>query len=251
MKLSFVIPAYNEEAMLGSCLESVMREIQTRADACEVIVVNNASTDRTREVALSFSGVSVVDEPQKGLTCARAAGYAAAHGDLIANIDADTMLPPGWMDTVFHEFGKHERLVALSGPCIFYDLPQITKRAVRAFYYAGYAGYLFNRYVTGVGSLIQGGNFVVRRSAIAAMGGFNQDFTFYGEDADLARRLHRVGEVKFTFALPIYASGRRLAGEGTLKMGLRYSMNYFTTLYLKRPVTRSFIDVRHARTHSD
>ena len=76
VRLSFVVPAYNEEAYLPACLESIVAQTRELGDAVEVIVVNNASTDRTREVALAVPGVRVVDEPRKGLTFARQAGFA-------------------------------------------------------------------------------------------------------------------------------------------------------------------------------
>ena len=77
---------------------------QELGDAVEIIVVNNASSDRTREVALGYPGVRVVDEPQKGLTFARQAGFAASTGELIANVDSDSRLTPGWVQTVLKEF---------------------------------------------------------------------------------------------------------------------------------------------------
>ena len=98
MKISFVIPAYNEEGYLGECLASVRRELARGRYDAEVIVVNNASTDKTAEIARSFPGVIVVDEPKKGLSQARHSGFAASSGDLIANVDADTILPKGWLD---------------------------------------------------------------------------------------------------------------------------------------------------------
>src|SRR3990167_4676451 len=76
MKISFVIPAHNEEAVIGKCLASVFKEInrsRTSIDT-EVVVVDNASTDRTREEALKFPNVTVVRENLKGLVYARRAG---------------------------------------------------------------------------------------------------------------------------------------------------------------------------------
>ena len=67
MKLSFVIPAYNEQDYLGECIESIKREAASSSYPIEIIVVNNASTDKTAEVARSYSDVQVVDEPLKGL----------------------------------------------------------------------------------------------------------------------------------------------------------------------------------------
>lgn len=244
MKLSFVIPAYNEEKMIGQCLRSILAVTAGKNYDIEIIVVNNASTDRTREIALVFSGVRVIDEPEKGLVKARAAGYNASSGDLIANIDADTELTPGWIDKVFAEFEQDNKLVVLSGPFIYHDLSVIERLLVRLFYYFGYIVYLFNRFVLRISSMVQGGNFIVRRSALELIGGYNKNFDFYGEDTDIACRLNKVGAVKFTFALPIYASGRRLQKEGILKMGFRYSLNYFWTVFLKKPFSKEFIDVR-------
>src|SRR6185437_8312041 len=101
MRLSFVIPAYNEEAYLPACLESILAQTRNLLPGrVEIIVVNNASSDRTREVAQSFPEVILVDEPHKGLTYARQAGFCASSGELIANVDADSRLPPGWVKTV-------------------------------------------------------------------------------------------------------------------------------------------------------
>lgn len=121
MKLSIVIPAYNEEKNIDECLECVQKEIHGSTDI-EVIVVNNASTDSTRERVLAHPGVILVDEPQKGIVHARAAGYAKSTGALIANIDADSRMPEGWIQYVRHAFWDTD-LMALSGPYIYYDAP--------------------------------------------------------------------------------------------------------------------------------
>lgn len=235
MKISVVIPAYNEEKFIKDCLDSILNEISNKNYDIEIIVVNNASTDRTREIISSFSQVKLVDEPKKGLVRARQAGYQASSGELVANIDADTRMTEGWFDKVISEFFKNKKLVSLSGPFIYYDLPKKVNVGVRLYYYLGFIAYIINRYILRVGSIIQGGNFVVKRTALEAIGGFNKDFDFWGEDADLARRLVKVGQVKFTFDLPIYASGRRLLEEGIVKTGSRYILNYFSTIFFKKP----------------
>ncbi len=243
--VSFVVPAYNEEKHLARSLAAIISETKRSGCAAEVIVVNNASTDATGEVAASFPEVIVVDEPVKGLVQARRAGYLRASGDLIANVDADTIVTEGWLARVLSEFERRPRLVALSGPYIYYDVPRRTRAAVRAFYVMGYGFYVLNRFVLRSGSLLQGGNFVVRRTALEQIGGYNPSFSFYGEDTDLARRLNAVGGVKFTFGLPALSSGRRLVEEGVLRIGLRYSMNFVWATYRHRPFTDEWIDIRH------
>jgi glycosyltransferase involved in cell wall biosynthesis len=242
--VSFVVPAYNEEKRLARTLTAIMSELQRSGCIGEVIVVNNASTDATGDIAASYPEVIVVDEPVKGLVQARRAGFLRASGALIANVDADTIVTEGWLDRVLAEF-RRPGLVALSGPYIYYDVPKRTRAVVRAFYMMGYGAYVLNRFVLRSGSMLQGGNFVVRRSALEQIGGYNPDFSFYGEDTDLACRLHAVGAVKFTFALPALSSGRRLVEEGVFRTGLCYAMNFVWATYRRRPFTNDWIDIRH------
>ena len=95
--VSVIVPARNEEACLGACLESLA--VQTGV-GFEIILVNDASTDRTREIAQSFPLVRVVeaDIPPSGWTGknnAMAAGARAARGDWLLFTDADTVHLPG------------------------------------------------------------------------------------------------------------------------------------------------------------
>ena len=265
MRLSFVVPAYNEEAYLPACLDSICEQIRTLpTGTCEIIVVNNASTDRTREVALRYPGVTVVDEPRKGLTFARQAGFAASTGALIANVDADSRLTPNWVSKVLTTFAEAEAsaaaksnaaakpetqrpLVSFSGPLVYYDLTPRQRLLVHVFYMTAWTTYAINRYILRVGSMVQGGNFVVSRASLEAIGGFNTAISFYGEDTDIARRLNDVGEVRFTFDLKMSSSARRLKSEGMLTMAARYSINYLWTTFFKRPYTDTYIDIREAQ----
>jgi len=261
MRLSFVVPAYNEEAYLPACLDSILH--QTRAlpsGTVDIIVVNNASTDRTRAVALSYPAVTLVDEPRKGLTFARQAGFAASTGALIANVDADSRLTPNWLAQVLSTFAESEAraaspeikpLAALSGPVLYYDLTPRQRILVHIFYLTAWTTYAINRYLLRVGSMVQGGNFVTSRAALEAIGGFNTAISFYGEDTDIARRLNAVGEVRFTFDLKMFSSARRLKSEGMLTMAARYSINYLWTTFLKRPFTDTYVDIREAQALPD
>ncbi len=244
MVLSFVIPAYNEESYLADCIESILQQTASIEVSTEIIVVNNASTDGTREVALRYPQVRLVDEPRKGLTAARQAGFLASSGTLIANVDADSRLTPGWVDRVLRAFRANPELAALSGPLLYYDLAPRQRALVHIFYMTAWMTYIMNRYVLRVGSMVQGGNFVVSRPALERIGGFNLAITFYGEDTDIARRLHDVGDVIFTFDLKMFSSARRLKREGILTMAGRYTINYLWTIFLKRPFTHEHIDIR-------
>lgn len=243
VKLAFVIPAYNEEALIGRCLESVLREVARSKVDVEIVVVNNASVDRTKEIASSFAGVRVVDEMQKGLVHARHAGFVATSAELVANIDSDTMLTEGWIDKVLAEFTANPQLVALSGPYIYYDLSTWNQFLVRGFYCLSYVAYLIAKLFR-IGSMIQGGNFVLKRSAWEKAGGFDRTIAFYGEDTDVAVRMSKVGPVKWTFGLPMLTSGRRLEKEGVFKTAGTYVLNFFWVTFVGRPKTRDYTDIR-------
>jgi cellulose synthase/poly-beta-1,6-N-acetylglucosamine synthase-like glycosyltransferase len=245
MKLAFVIPAYNEDALIGKCLESVVAEIARSGADAEIIVVNNASTDRTGEIARSFPSVRVVDEPKKGLVNARDAGFAASEGaELVANIDSDTVVPVGWLDTVLSEFAKDSKLVCLSGPYIYYDMSFWNRALVNMFYGLTYLIYVLNRFILRVGSVVQGGNFVFKREAWARVGGYDRSIEFFGEDTDVAVRLSKVGGVKWTFALKMKTSGRRLEKEGVFRTAGTYTLNFFWVTFRGKPATKAYNDVR-------
>ena len=243
MKLSFVIPAHNEEHYLGKCLDSIFRELEGKNYDTEIIVVNNASTDGTEKLARSYPGVIVINEIEKGIVKARLAGLNASTGELIANIDSDSILTPGWVEKVLYEFNAHKNLVALSGPFIYYDIPKKYNKYVRLFYSAGYLSHLINRAFK-IGAMLQGGNFVIKKSAIMKAGGYNTNLSFYGEDTDIAVRLVKQGLVKFTFKLPMYTSGRRLVHEGGWTMVFKYALNHIWITFLGKPFSKEYLDIR-------
>src|SRR5215472_13852048 len=149
--VSFVVPAYNEEALLKSCLTAITREISRTRCRAEIVVVDNGSTDATRQIASSIPNIRVVDEPQRGLVQARMAGCLVAKGQFIANIDADTILPEGWLRAALAEFAERPELVALSGPYNHYDLPKWAQLIAAGFYRGAYIAHLLSRLLAGCG----------------------------------------------------------------------------------------------------
>jgi cellulose synthase/poly-beta-1,6-N-acetylglucosamine synthase-like glycosyltransferase len=249
MKMSFVIPAYNEEAYIGACVRSARREIRACGCDGEIIVVDNASTDHTAAVASAWPDVRVVFEPRKGLLFARQRGFEESCGDLLACIDADTIVPRGWIGRAMREFARNPRLACLSGPYVYYDLSSAVRVIVTLWYLVAllFLGYI-NQYLFRTGAMVQGGNYVVRRSALEKIGGYNTGIAFYGEDTDLARRLIRVGKVRFTPRLSLPASGRRLRKEGVFQTGVAYALNGLSVLTRGRPSTQKYTDIRESAT---
>jgi len=244
MRLSFVIPAYNEAANIERCVAAIDAELRRRPLPAEIVVVDNASTDATADIASRLPGVQVVREPRKGITFARQAGLERSSGELVANIDADTRLPAGWLDRVLAEFDRDPALLCVSGPHVYDEAAWSVRVSTRLFYIVAFATYLAHRFLLRSGSMVQGGNFVCRRDALERIGGYDTSIQFYGEDTDIAQRLHALGRVKFTLGLPIFASHRRLNGEGLVRTGIRYAVNYLWVAVLGRPFTLASRDIR-------
>lgn len=245
MKLSIVIPAYNEEKYIARCLQSLITQIETLETPrdIEIIVVNNASVDRTAEIASEFAGVSIVTENERGLTKARQAGFSASTGDLIANVDADTKLPAGWIEKIFAEFENNEKLVALSGPFIYTHTSKLSALLVAFWYRVGQFTHFINQYILKKGAMLQGGNFILRRSALEKIGGYDTSIDFWGEDTDIARRISKVGRVKFTFNFPIYTSARRFKKDGFIVAAWKYFINYVWVLIFSKPFIKEYEEI--------
>jgi glycosyltransferase involved in cell wall biosynthesis len=237
MRISLVIPAYNEEKYISPLLESIAKN--RTEEIIEVIVVNNASTDNTAAVAENFPGVRVVNEPDKGLTKARQRGLMEAKGDFVAYLDADTRMPPGWVAKAKYEFSHDPNIVCLSGPFRYYDLPKFQKILAEALWYIAVP---ITYEITGF--MVLGANFIAKRDALIKIGGFDTSITFYGEDTDIALRLSKVGKTKFMMNFFILGSGRRLIDEGLIKTFWRYTVNYYTVTFHAKPHTQEYKDIR-------
>jgi glycosyltransferase involved in cell wall biosynthesis len=235
LDIEFVIIALNEEVLLARCIKSVRSE----APGSQIIVVDNGSTDRTVEVALSFPGVTVVHEKHKVISHARQAGLLAASSEWVAFLDADNELPDMWLleATRVLWYAKREGVVALSGPIMYHELFVLTKLFIYMFYCIGRILHIF-------APMLQGGNSVLNREAILAVGGFDTAIEFYGEDTIVAQRLSHVGKIKFDLAFYIYGSARRFAAEGLWRVGARYALNYFWIWIVGRPLSKTHHDHR-------
>jgi glycosyltransferase involved in cell wall biosynthesis len=89
--ISFVIPAHNEEAVLGATLQALLKAARTLAKEFEIIVVDDASTDRTGEIA-QLAEARVLKVNLRQISAVRNAGASAARGEVLIFIDADTLV---------------------------------------------------------------------------------------------------------------------------------------------------------------
>ncbi|MBI9046253.1 MAG: glycosyltransferase family 2 protein [Anaerolineaceae bacterium] len=97
MKISIIIPAFNEEACIGKVLEELSSYV-SREEA-EILVVDGGSSDNTVQIAES-AGVQVIHEPRRGYGRACAAGLFACNGDIVIFMDADGADDPGYLSAL-------------------------------------------------------------------------------------------------------------------------------------------------------
>jgi len=205
MRVSVVIPAYNEGEFLGKCLDSLKRQT---IKPFEIIVVDNNSADDTAAIAKKYSAKIVVEKKQ-GMIFARNRGYDEASGDIIARTDADTILPPDWVEKIDKNFTQNE-LAGLTGPLVFYDLP--LQSPVYANIYSQIASFF-----SGGGQILNGPNMAISKSVWNKIRtGICTDDKIVHEDVDTAIHIQKIGgKIKEDKTMIVKASGRRIANNPT------------------------------------
>ena len=204
MKISIVIPVYNEAAHLTACLKAIADQSLA---AYEVIVVDNNSTDNSRLVAERFSFVRVMSEPKQGRVHARNRGFDAARGDVIARIDGDTLLPSDWLQQIATFYIHPNHLgQAFTGGASFYNVR--LPRAVSWLY--NFLAFDFNRLLIGHATL-WGSNMAITQAQWQVVRDKTCDLSGMHEDLDLAMHLHGGGYgIHYERSLKVGAHLRRV-----------------------------------------
>jgi glycosyltransferase involved in cell wall biosynthesis len=241
--ISVIVCAHNEERFIAPCLHSLLAQSRL---ADEILVINNASTDRTGAIAAAIPGVRVIDEPRKGLVVARERGRQEARAQLLVYVDADCRAPLTWLERIATRFEEDDELIALSGNYRFYDWDWFGRALLRAYDFSlGPATHILVKYVMRIGVVFYGGNFAVRADALARINGFDTTIEFHGEDTNVGRRLSRVGNVELRNDCFVYTSARRYNAMGKGAVFRLYVRNFWSELLYHRPKDQAHLDVRH------
>jgi len=191
--ISFVVPAYNEEFELPQTLEAIRVAANDRQH--EIIVVDDASTDRTEFVARA-AGVRLVSIKRRQIAAARSAGARVASGDVLFFVDADTRINEnhvsGATAALQAGYSGGSARVAVGGTIPMWSSVLITVSC--AIYFAlklGAGAFLFTT-----------------RKNFDAVGGFDESL-FIGEEVYFSLALHKLGPFKI-LREPIVTSGRKL-----------------------------------------
>jgi glycosyltransferase involved in cell wall biosynthesis len=207
LRVSVVIPVYNEGKYLAACLDSLMAQ-KVKAD--EIIIVDNNSTDDSVEIAKRYP-VKVIHETKQGITPTRNHGFNEAKYEIIARTDADTILPATWIKRIKKSFENAE-VVAVSGPATFYDLPRLVNRTPRS-------KIISSKFIKSYNSIVKqlvkhdclyGPNCAVRKSAWDQIKNLVcLDDKKVHEDLDLAIHIAPLGKILFISSLSVKTSVRR------------------------------------------
>lgn len=177
--ISVVVPALNEETVLGRCLASLQQQ-KLPADRFEIIVVDNGSTDRTREIAWGFGGwlpVTVLDRSGVRISALRNLGAAVAQGELLAFLDADCVAPPHWLQQIADLLHADDfRIIGAQ-----YRIPANSSWVAKAWY-----GDLW-RMKDGPVSYVPGGDLAISRELFMNLGGFDETIVT-SEDTEFCER---------------------------------------------------------------
>jgi glycosyltransferase involved in cell wall biosynthesis len=200
--ITVVIAAHDEEKTLPRCLASLAA--CEKPGAVEIIVVDNASTDGTAQVAASL-GARVVPCATPGAVHAKTAGVATARGSIVAVIDADSTCPSDWLQKIARAFADDALLVGLSGPARYRN----PRRWVRAVMWLWYGWWKLWARVFGNALYAVGTNVAFRRDAYEKAGGFDRNILVGGDEVGFFNKLRRVGRTRYTDELWVETDARR------------------------------------------
>lgn len=206
VRISLVIATYNRAEQLMTTLVSVAAQ-SLAPEAWECVVVDNNSTDATRERVAEFGAchpevhIRYIFEREQGLSAARNAGIVASQGDIIAFVDDDERIVPDFLGAYVDLFDSHPEAMAAGG-CIIAEYPTGRPRWMSRFTeqpIANPMNYGATVRVFPKGKIPGGGNMAFRREALARVGIFDTSLgrtgksLIGGEESDLFERMAAVG----------------------------------------------------------
>lgn len=202
MKISVVVPVFNEEKCIKKCLDSLMSQEEKPE---EIIIVDNNCTDKTIEIVKQFPKIKIIREKRQGIAYARNAGFNIANGDILAKCDADTILPTGWIKKVKEVFTKKKEIIAYVNHFVIYDMPVVNKIIFFSYLYQWFFKIISGYYI------LLGPALAIRKTIwqkIKNQVCINDKLTH--EDIDLSIHASPYGKIFLDKSIYINISGRRI-----------------------------------------
>ena len=226
MKVSIIVPAYNEEDSIAQTLKSLRN--QTYQDR-EIVVIDNNSTDKTNQIAQKYAD-KVILEKEQGYVHAVRRGAQKAQGELITFCDADSVYPEKWLTKAVSKFSPD--IVVVYGGCYSIDDNKLVSFLIAV----GFAKFLIISKLLGLDNTC-GYNFIIRKSAYDKVGGYNAAYQQMSPDVELGQRLKKIGKLKLVPSLRVGTSTRRFKKGGGLKTLRIYAQAWWSMVRGKPPET--------------
>ena len=208
MRISVVVPSFNEAANITACLGSLNRQTVPR-DEYEIIVVDGGSKDTTRELAEPLADMVFIQTSKK-VGGARNDGAIRASGSILATTDADCIIPSNWLEVILDDFERHHDVVQIYGP-----VDPIEKTIRNHLSLAMANNFARLGYYTRTLYYTLGCNTAFRKDAFLRAGMYH--VIDAGDDLEIARRMRQEGRVMFDSRMRVGFSMRRYEQFGTLK----------------------------------
>jgi glycosyltransferase involved in cell wall biosynthesis len=231
LTLSIVIPVYNEENHLKSCLDSIAAQTVM---PLQVLVVDNNSTDKTIEVASTYDFVTILSETRQHQSFAQVTGFKSVQADITGRIDADAILPKNWVENVLLYMSVHEEVIAVTGNEKAYDVPL---KKFGTWIFVLYHQH-FSRLASGH-EMLWGSNCAMRTSAIKKIQDKLLQRGDIWEDYDMSFCLAPLGKIKRISTITIQNSFR--AGHKPLIPLVTYQIRAIRTFWLRTVWWRAII----------
>lgn len=226
--ISVVIAAYNEEVYIPVTLAAIRN--QTHKDF-QLIVVDNNSTDTTAHIAKKF-GATVIREKQQGYVHALNTGMHRAKGDIIVVTDADTVVPPAWLEQMRSVFDSDPAVAVVAGSLRFNTSSSFINLSVRISYD------LFMRFQMGIKKPnVCGGCMAIRRDVFRKINGLNTDFQI-GADVGMGIAALKHGKVIYVPGIWVVTSHRRWK-KSMHKQFISYARAYINVVWKNKPVKQA------------
>lgn len=211
--VSVIIPVYNEEKLIGRTLAQFTQQLMGKFDI-ELIVSDGGSQDRTREIAAEYPCRIVEHTEMRKQTIGegRNVGAAAARGDILFFLNADTIIDnhdvDGFLTQSFLALRPADVVAVTCSVHIYPEEATRTDRIVHGML----NWYFYSLNVIGMG-MGRGECQIIKKEAFEKVGG-NQNHIAAGEDFDLFTRLIRIGKIRYLRSLRVYESPRRFRKYG-------------------------------------
>jgi GT2 family glycosyltransferase len=196
MTVSIIVLNWNGRELLEKCIPSVIKAVGIYGNDCEIIVVDNGSSDGSVGYLRSnFPGVRIISKGKNlGFAAAMNIGFKKARGDIVIGLNNDIVASEDFIAPLVSHFNSDENIFAVAAKMLLWDKETLNfARAVGKFNF-GIFRRTFQEPPLPTNTLYAcGGGFAVKKEKFLALGGFDEDMIVYWEDTDLCYRAWKQG----------------------------------------------------------